>query len=272
MHTATQLAMTDFEVVVDGDVVPVEGLFPGWGDHDRLGLLVDEPYGGLGASLLLAYAVLNFYETKPARRHDSPAYPENFVFHMGGPFGEHGIFDVWPPRKEVMLTRGGDPLDVLAAVNDRAVTRLVVPAGPRGDLSVLEDSGYSTWVDRYSALDRVVSCFEYDTAGTVPDADVEIRAKGDVTEFATWALETPEAIDEVFAGFTAPEVLAKLGPSTLVDAERAADRARERAHDVPQPIRAQIAADIQSGANAQSVQTFRRISVDDALRRIVAMC
>ena len=77
--------------------------------------------------LLIQLAVLAFYESVPARRGTPPRYPEIYLFHAGGRFGDFNAFDFWPPRKEVFLP--ADPAMVLEALNDRAITRLAVPEG-----------------------------------------------------------------------------------------------------------------------------------------------
>jgi len=54
-------------------------------------------------------------------------YPDYFLFHVGRPLGDHARLDIWPRRKEVVVPE--DPQGVLDAINDRAITRLVVEDG-----------------------------------------------------------------------------------------------------------------------------------------------
>ena len=46
-----------FEVEVGGERVSPEAVFPNWSLLDRFGIIVAEPLGGLGASLLLQLAI-----------------------------------------------------------------------------------------------------------------------------------------------------------------------------------------------------------------------
>jgi hypothetical protein len=127
MHTSSELSDRSFEVRIDDRVGSWRDLFPGFDEHDRLGLVVSSPHGALGASLLYLAAVHAFYELCRERSDEFWIYPDFFFFHVGTRLGHHGSLDVWPDHKEVLVEADGDRL--LEAVNDRAVTRLVVPEG-----------------------------------------------------------------------------------------------------------------------------------------------
>ena len=68
-----------------------------------LGLVMRRPCGALGASALLTAAITAFYDVQRARSERFFVYPDYFLFHVGGPLGEHGRLDVWPRRKEVVV-------------------------------------------------------------------------------------------------------------------------------------------------------------------------
>jgi hypothetical protein len=53
MHVADQILVEAFEVQIGGERVGPEAVFPDWSRLDRFGIVVTEPLGGLGASLLL---------------------------------------------------------------------------------------------------------------------------------------------------------------------------------------------------------------------------
>jgi hypothetical protein len=53
MHVADQVLAEAFEVQIGGERVGPEAVFPDWSRLDRFGIVVTEPLGGLGASLLL---------------------------------------------------------------------------------------------------------------------------------------------------------------------------------------------------------------------------
>jgi hypothetical protein len=52
MHVADHIYVEAFEVEVGGEQVSPEAVFPDWSLLDRFGIIVAEPLGGLGASLL----------------------------------------------------------------------------------------------------------------------------------------------------------------------------------------------------------------------------
>lgn len=173
MHTAEQLSRSMFQVTVDGRQAGPAGVLPDWGPADRLGVVVTEPFGGVGASHLIQLAIVCFYDLRPQRRGPDGIYPEIYLFHVGGPHGDHSPFDFWPERKEVFLP--ADPSAVLDAVNDKAVTRLLVPDGPRRPVT-------HRVKERPTARDRIVGAFAYSPSGVVRDPDVVVAGLSAQTE------------------------------------------------------------------------------------------
>src|SRR6478736_8414522 len=100
MHVADQILVEAFEVRIGGERVGPEAVFPDWSRLDRFGIVVTEPLGGLGASLLLQLAIAKFYSVRPDRRASMPVYPEIYLFHIGGPHGDFSYFDFWPPGRK----------------------------------------------------------------------------------------------------------------------------------------------------------------------------
>ena len=172
MHVAQQLRSEQFECRMGGETVGREAILGEWHPLDRFGLVVDEPLGGLGASLLLQLAITQFFDCRPDRRGAGAAYPEFALFHLGGPHGDFSHFDFWPPRKEVLLP-ANDPLALLEAVNAAGISMLALPEGEHGDLSALE-SGPSSWAEQGSALDRLRTTFLYSPSGRVDRPDFEL--------------------------------------------------------------------------------------------------
>jgi len=125
MHTATEIQSSMLTVQRDGDVIDPNELLQ-WSSLDRFGIVVQEPYGALGAGLLTSLAINSFFELA-GRDHN--LYPEIYLFHVGGPWGSHSSFDFWPEGKEVFL--GKDPIEVLRAINQFGITHLAVPDVPR---------------------------------------------------------------------------------------------------------------------------------------------
>ena len=176
MHTTTDLSSGSFSIEVDGRPAAIESVFAGFSERDRLGVVVREPCGAIGASTLILAAITTYYDSWRMRSDDFFIYPDYFLFHVGGRLGDHGMLDIWPSHKEVVVE--DDPEHLLRAINDRAVTRLLVPVR-----DALNDASSSD-LERESlasARDRIVSALAYDAGGRVAGADVRI-AGNDVTE------------------------------------------------------------------------------------------
>ena len=131
MHSSRELSSSSFEIEVDGVATPLEGLFEGFHEQDRLGVVLTQPCGAVGASALITATITAFYDIQRARGPDFVVYPDYFLFHVGRPLGDHARLDVWPRHKEVVVAAEADRL--LEAVNDRAITRLVVEDGAAGE-------------------------------------------------------------------------------------------------------------------------------------------
>ncbi|MBB6627595.1 hypothetical protein H5V45_09695 [Nocardioides sp. KIGAM211] len=180
MHVAEQLFIDSFDIKVGDEPATYNSVFEGWDRADRFGIVVDEPLGGLGASLLLQLAIAAFYAVDPDRRGPRATYPEIYLFHAGGPHGDYSNFDFWPPRKEVFVP-SGVPLALLEAINDRGITRLAVPSRGSGDTAAL-GNGPNTWAEVGSAKERLRSCFAYDSSGHVDVPHIHIASSDERTK------------------------------------------------------------------------------------------
>jgi hypothetical protein len=172
MHTSHELRSSSFEIRLDGGPVRLEDLFEGFHELDRLGVVMSRPCGAVGASALITATITAFYDIQRSRGPDFFIYPDYFLFHVGGPLGDHGMLDVWPRHKEVVVP--DEPELILEAINDRAVTRLVVEDGEPSE-PVFEREALA------SARARILTCLAYSPTGRVEDADVRIAAN-EVTE------------------------------------------------------------------------------------------
>jgi hypothetical protein len=180
VHTARQLDTTQFAITRSGRPSTRDELLPQWSPLDRLGLVVKEPFGALGASHLIQLAITAFYDIRPERRagrvdgmDPRAIYPEIFLFHVGGAHGDHSAFDFWPARKEVFVK--GDARAVLDAINDRAITRLGVPDGEPAPI-VHEHK------EPAAARDRIASAFAYSASGRLSEAEWEVTGRDPRTE------------------------------------------------------------------------------------------
>src|ERR671919_2340520 len=171
MHSSRELRSSSFEVRVDGRPARLEDLFEGFGEQDRLGVVMSRPCGAVGASALIAATITAFYDLYRARGEDFFVYPDYYLFHVGRPLGDHARLDVWPRRKEVVV--GEEPQAILEAIDDRAISRLVVEDGEPADRTGLvveggepADGGLDDEVV-VSARGRIRTCLAYSPAGRV---------------------------------------------------------------------------------------------------------
>jgi hypothetical protein len=202
MHTSSELSDRSFEVRIDDRVGSWRDLFPGFDEHDRLGLVVSSPHGALGASLLYLAAVHAFYELCRERSDEFWIYPDFFFFHVGTRLGHHGSLDVWPDHKEVLVEADGDRL--LEAVNDRAITRLVVPEG-------LELRRPEQREGLASYAQRMRGAFLYSSSGRATNADVSIRGDDATARYVANVLDPSSRAAELGPGYVANVIQAHLG-------------------------------------------------------------
>src|SRR4051794_32407063 len=107
MHTIETLSNEDFEIVVNGQVGCLEDVLPGFNEKDRIGVVVRQPGGSMGASGLMMAEVTQFYDFYRENLGKEPnklrIYPEFFIFHIGKRHMNHSWMDIWPPHKEVIV-------------------------------------------------------------------------------------------------------------------------------------------------------------------------
>ena len=252
MHTIELLRTEMFGVRIDDVQVAADAVFPEWNSLDRLGVVIDAPLGGLGASHLIQLFITAFYETHPRRRGELKVYPEIYAFHYGRPWGAHAAFDFWPARREVMVSR--DPKDLLDAINDRGITRLAVPDRAAGPLDFRPKE-----VDQ--ARDRISSAFVYAENGRVADGDLTIQGLEKRTEVNPARVIRPVYLDRPIVsdkGF-------KESDSAYIKwlKLRAADVTPEQSALARQRRDALL-------RDGLATETYRRIDVMEALARIAS--
>ena len=240
MHTSTKLRSDSFAIELGGRPATIAELLPGDDAGGRLGVVVREPFGAVGASNLVLAAVTAFYDAQRARADDFYIYPDYFLLHVGRRHGDHSMLDVWPSHKEVVVP--DDPDAILDAINDRAITWLVVPDGEPGTAPQAREA-------RASAHDRIVAALSYAPGGRVADGDVRITGN-DVTDSFVSAVLDPDG------------VVASIGDA----ADPYAAEIAERAGEVPAAVRARVLASrddlVEDG---RPVETYRRLTLDRAL-------
>lgn len=169
MHT-TALRTDAFQITVDGRPATLDDVFPGFDQHDRLGVVIHDRLGAAGAGSLILAAVTAFYDGLRAAGEPFFAYADFFAFHVGADHGTLRKLDVYPAHKEVVVAN--DAEQILEAINDRGVTRLLVPDGP------LDAEPPDPALERetlHSAQRRIRSALVYSPTGQTAGADVLVR-------------------------------------------------------------------------------------------------
>ena len=245
MHSSRELSSSSFEIEVGGVATPLEELFEGFGEQDRLGVVLTRPCGAVGASALITATITAFYDIQRARGPDFFVYPDYYLFHVGRPLGDHARLDVWPRHKEVVVPAERRP----SARGDQRSRRHAAAwskTAPRA-------SRRPTRPRVASARSRIQTCLAYSPSGRVEDADVRI-AGNPVTEGYVEAILDPEA---------------RMARLRAEGDEERADAIAARAGEVDRDSRQRVLAGrrdlVEDGV---PVETYRRIGLDEALGRL----
>jgi hypothetical protein len=262
MHSSQDLSSSMFEIAAEGRRVRLEELFEGFGEQDRLGVVVNRPCGAVGASALISATVTAFYDIQRARGPDFFVYPDYYLFHAGRALGDHGMLDVFPSRKEVVVPE--EPDAILDAVNDRAITRLLVPA-PAVEAAVAPaeatappavDEPAFDRVALASARRRIATCLAYSPSGRVTGGDVRIASNPVVEGYVESILDPESHVAALRAGDDRDRVYA--------------DSIEARSGEVAPELRAQIReARRELVEDDRPVETYRWITLEEALQSLV---
>jgi hypothetical protein len=188
MHSSKELASEMFAFTLAGRPTSFSDLFPDFAQRDRLGIVSRSAGGALGVSALVMAAITTFYDLERARSDTFFRYPDYFLFHIGASVGPYGMLDIWPDHKEVAIP-AGDPEALLRAINDRAITHLLVEDGPPGTPEFGRATLGSVGV-------RHALAFSAD--GQVRDADVIVTGNAVTERYVTAVLDalTPLSDDD----------------------------------------------------------------------------
>ena len=75
MHSTKELTSSAFMLLLDGRQVSIPDLFPGFDEYDRLGVVVHQPGGALGASVLILATITAFYDIQRSVPTTSSSIP-----------------------------------------------------------------------------------------------------------------------------------------------------------------------------------------------------
>ena len=248
MHSSRELRSESFEIRVEDRRVRLEELFEGFGEHDRLGVVVREGCGAVGASVLITATTTAFYSIQRIRDRDFFIYPEYYLFHVGSPRGDHARLDIFPRRKELVVPDEDEA--ILEAINDRAITRLVVEDGGRGGAE-LDPTEVA------SARARIRTCLAYSPSGRVADGDVRITGNP-VTEGYVEAILDPESR------------MAELREGSDGDRARVEAIAARAGEVEPRQRRRLLESRQVLMDDGRPVETYRLIGLDEALASLAS--
>jgi hypothetical protein len=206
MHIIEALKSPFYEVEMGGQAVARDTVFPDWNPRDRFGIVLYEPLAALGAVHLIQLACMLFYDCKPTRRSDRKIYPEIFAFHVGQWQGMHGHMDFWPARREVLVP--DDHQEILAAINDRGISRLAIPQRAPRNLPHRRK-------EEDCALDWLQTAVVYSPSGRVASPDFIIRSNSRLSELDVGRIFRPPQLT--------PERQTRLGQSSVPVKEGDAD-------------------------------------------------
>jgi hypothetical protein len=255
MHMIHLLTSEMFEVCKGGHPSSLQAVFPNWIASDRFGIVIDEPFGGLGATHLIQMAATMFYDTKPSRRTERKVYPEIYALHYGRGFGAHAPFDFWPARRETILER--DHRVLLDAINDRGITRLAIPDRPKRDIEHRPK-------EEDAALDRIVSAILYSPSGQVDAPDFSIRGNDQRTEY------NPKQVLRLAQGYQRKAIPSTASSASVKESDTSYyDWIECRRSDTTpkERERAELRRKALQDEKGLSTESYRFASVSDALRR-----
>jgi hypothetical protein len=261
MHTAFDIKKAMFDIELEGRPAFREDILD-WGSLDRLGVVMDRPYGALGAGLLTLLAITSFYDVAGKKRRQRPIYPEIYLFHRGGPWGNFIAFDFFPEHKEVFVD--ADPRAMLPAINSRGITHLVVPDGHRAPVE-------HRFKERDAATDRLKRCFAYGVSGDAADGDIRISTD---TMLLLDNYTNVLRMDEYMSGIaqSANPIPLRLRSTSPEENRRTFEASVARlAGELRKDDPATIAADarvLAARAAGKLTETYRRIAPDEAFERL----
>jgi hypothetical protein len=245
MHSSRELSSSSFETEVGGVAATLEELFEGFREQDRLGVVLTQPCGAVGASALITATITAFYDIQRARRPNFFIYPDYYLFHVGGRSGTTGG-----------STSGRGTRRWSCRPEPTACSRPSTTAPSRGS-SVEDGAAGQTPSDPgalASAHARVETCLAYSPSGRVEDADVRI-ASNQVTEGYVEAILDPEA---------------RMARLRAEGKEKRADAIAVRAGEVDRDSRQRVLAGRRDLARTGAGGDLPRIGLEEALERLTA--
>ncbi|WP_162319357.1 hypothetical protein [Haloarcula limicola] len=167
MHTTKDLDSPSFEYQSDGDRVSRETVMPRITSTERVGVAMGTGAEGLGAGTFVLSCVTAFYEyLRETREEEFFEYPDYYTFQTASNPADYRMLDIYPDHKNVTVEPTAEQL--LRAINDRAITTLLVPDVSPSSPDVDE-------ITLQSAYRRIDHCYVYAPDGRPSNVDFTIR-------------------------------------------------------------------------------------------------
>jgi hypothetical protein len=184
VHTLTTLTRETFTITVGGRPRSFADVLPDFSVSDRLALVVAEDGQSFDAAGTLLATVTEYYALLRQQESDFYTYPDFYAIHVGRIRAWHAHLDIWPQHKEVVVPTVGEAL--LTALNDRGITRVLLPPGSLAGGAVLRES-----LDRLRR--QTVTVLEY---GGGPAAPIELSGGPEATTLIRKAVAASPAAPE----------------------------------------------------------------------------
>ncbi|UHQ98003.1 hypothetical protein HYG81_20475 (plasmid) [Natrinema zhouii] len=207
MHSSAELDDESFDYVQNGRSIRRADVMPSIDAHSRLGVVERRQFDALGATAFIYSRVRAFYDLYRQDRISTAsvvadtidedtrvanyleengfyAYPDFYTFQATAELVDYLWFDIWPDHKQVHV--GTDSETTLRAINDRAITTLLVPNGSPSPSSLAPET-------RESAERRIENCYLYSPDGDLDDPDVSVQIETDSLE--EWIETTFDTVD-----------------------------------------------------------------------------
>ncbi|MEM8863153.1 MAG: hypothetical protein AAGD96_33000 [Chloroflexota bacterium] len=164
MHSS-DLRSTDFKISYNSNLVEHADFFSNVTKATRVGVYAPNGTDGVGATALIMAYVTAFYNVYRKQGVDFFAYPSYYTFQHVRPLASYTMLDIWPRHKDVWVE--SNPVDLLNAINDRAINILLLPeqepANPSYEKAQLE-----------TTLQTIHKCYQYSANGIVTDPTLEV--------------------------------------------------------------------------------------------------
>ena len=185
MHSYSNLQASDFQYRQSNELDTKANVMPEIGILDRLGVVIRQPFDGLGAANFILSCVTAFYDEYQKENEDFYAYPDYFTFQSDGRLVDYRWFEIWPNHKNVETKQDAEAM--LRAINDRGVNLLLIPDGPTSKPEIDE-------VTRESAERRIDACYLYAPNGTLDGSEFTVQQPREPA--SKWIQKTLEIADD----------------------------------------------------------------------------